>query len=212
MLAISAGAWAYLLIPLFASAGGNHHAHHHHAEAGIGGRWFHWCVMLAAMMFPLLIAQVRIIAGRSLWKRRNRAIALYLGGYLLPWSIYGLIAIATLPLMPFKMTAPLALALAAAWQITPWKASALRACHRTGYLAPFGWRADADCVRAGWHSARACLLSCWALMLPCVVDTAGAWLMPAIALFTVIERITDRPRQLRFAAVLLAASLVSGLS
>lgn len=206
MLTMSAGAWAWMLLPLPGTGSGSHH--HDHAQAAGGSALLHWSIMIAAMMFPLLIAPVRVVANRSLWRRRHRAIALYLTGYSVPWLLYGAIAVAALSYLPFATTAAFALAMAAAWQITPWKQRGLRACHRTEPIAPFGWRADADCLRCGVRAAYYCLLSCWALMLPCAAGFGGYWLMPAISAFTFVERTTDRPRPLRFASVLAVAAVV----
>lgn len=198
MLALSASAWAFLFFP----------RHRHHHEAAAAGTLLHWTGMIAAMMFPLLIGNVRFVAGRSLWRRRHRAIALYLIGYLAPWLVYGAVAMVTLRYLSLPESAAAAFVIAALWQITPWKQSGLRDCHRTDPLAPFGWRADADSLRSGARSARSCLLSCWALMLPCAAG-AGNWMMPAIAVFTLVERTTDRPRQSRFASVLLLAAVAA---
>src|SRR5215470_10286257 len=38
----------------------------------------HWMAMVPAMMFPLLISPLRIVAARSLWRRRHRAILQFL--------------------------------------------------------------------------------------------------------------------------------------
>ncbi len=204
MLTISAGSWAWLFLPLPGTGAGPHH--HHHSQGALGASLGHWSLMIAAMMFPLLIAHVRVVASRSLWRRRHRAIALYLIGYGTPWLLFGAIAITTLRYLSFEWAAAVTLVMAAAWQVTPWKQRGLRACHRTGSLAAFGWRADADCIRSGGTAAYYCLLSCWALMLPCAAGVGGYWLMPAISAFTFVERTTDRPRQLRFASVLLVAA------
>lgn len=69
-----------------------------------------------------------------------------------------------------------ALAAAAAWQLTRWKAAALRACQRTVPLLLYGRCADAAVVRNGG----ACVGSCWAAML--AMDLASGAAMLPVAL------------------------------
>jgi predicted metal-binding membrane protein len=49
-----------------------------------------WLVMTVAMMVPLTVASIRTTAARSLWSRRERAVAGFLLGYLGPWLIAGM--------------------------------------------------------------------------------------------------------------------------
>jgi predicted metal-binding membrane protein len=51
------------------------------------------CLMVVAMMFPLVIAQVRQAAFHSLWSRRHRAIGLVSHGYVVPWLAFGALVI-----------------------------------------------------------------------------------------------------------------------
>lgn len=190
-LALGAAGWVYLLLPT---------RHHHGHEAGLS-RLLHWAAMIIAMMFPLLIGHLRVVANRSLWRRRHRAMALYLAGYAAPWLVYGALVMPVVATVPFATS--LGLGVAAVWQLTPWKRLGLLACHRTEPLAPLGWRADQDCLRYGWNSARHCLLSCWALMLSCASSHDVIWLMPTLTAFTWVERVANRPRQQRFSFVLL---------
>src|SRR5690349_19066680 len=79
MLALSAAAW----VAVAARAGVHVH------RPGAAWNWWHWMLMVAAMMLPLKIDGVRRIAERSLWPRRHRAIAGYLAGYLGVWALAG---------------------------------------------------------------------------------------------------------------------------
>jgi predicted metal-binding membrane protein len=160
--------------------------------------------MSAAMMLPLVWGHVSLIAQRSLWHRRHRAIALFIGTYLAIWMIYGVLAG-----MALRWSAGILLLVAAIWQLTPWKRFALAACHRSVPLAPFGWKADRDCLRYGIHVARNCLLSCWALMLVCTANHGTLWLMIALTAFVLKERTVERPRHTRFALALVTCAVVA---
>ena len=129
--------------------------------------------MVAAMMLPLTIDALRYTAERSLWRRRNRAMAGYLLGYCGVWALAGLpfacgSAAAGLPeRLDWAVGASLGFLVAALWLISPWKILAASLCHRTIPLAPRGWRADCDCLRYGWKSGLYCVLNCWPFMLVC---------------------------------------------
>jgi uncharacterized membrane protein required for colicin V production len=45
--------------------------------------------MTVAMMFPAMVGPAHGTAIRSLWTRRNRAIAIFLFGYLIVWMLMG---------------------------------------------------------------------------------------------------------------------------
>lgn len=193
-LTLAAGTW---LLMIRTHAGG--HAHH-------TGFMTNWIVMTVAMMLLMVIDPIRYAAQRSVWRRRHRAVAGFLLGYLGCWTLIGL---AVSPLaMQDDWTAPVAFALAGAWQLTPWKRRALIACHRTMPLAPRGWRADRDCVRYGVLIGTRCVVSCWALMLACAFS--GHALLATAGLTTVglIERYTPRPDQRILAGALFAVALL----
>jgi hypothetical protein len=163
MLALSAAAWVTL------AARSAVHVH----QPGAVSNWWHWMLMVAAMMLPLKIDGVRRIAEYSLWSRRHRAIAGYLVGYLSVWAAVGV------PLawafsgfeifhrIDWRVGAAIGYFVAAAWLVSPWKAVAERMCHRTMPLSPTGWRADRDCIGYGWIAGCGCALNCWPLMLVC---------------------------------------------
>lgn len=198
-VALAGAGWVYLAVSWL----DEHAAHRAH---GPGLALLHWLAMVAAMMLPLMWGHVSLIAERSLWRRRNRAIAVFLISYVGVWVLFGLPA--ALVFGGGKAAgAAVWLGLAAVWQVTRWKRAALRACHRTIPLAPAGWRADADCLRYGWNQARHCVTSCWVLMLACAAGQHAFWLMGGLTAFVVAERMADRPRQGRFAGVLLAGAV-----
>jgi predicted metal-binding membrane protein len=198
------------------------HDHMHHAMA-VGVRpdrqaaWtaeaFWWFVMVVAMMFPMVLGPVRITAARSLWSRRHRAISGFLMGYLGPWMVFGIAAsVAVSGLGTQTRAEPLAAAAlgfgaAVLWQITPIKRRAVLACHRTLPIAPSGWRADRDCLRYGWMVGSSCLVSCWALMLACVLAGHS---IPAMICATAVgwtERSVARPNQRLLCAAIAGLAL-----
>lgn len=191
-LVLSAGAWISMFRP---------HAHHAHPLTS-------WLVMTLAMMLPMVVDPVRTTAERSLWRRRHRAMALFLFSYVGCWMLAGLAASFITISHPFAPA--IAFSLAGAWQLTRFKRLSLVACHRTRPLAPRGWRADRDCLLYGATIARSCVTSCWALMLAC--SLAGHSL-PATLFVTAIaltERYTARPDQRLLSAALFGAALWSG--
>ena len=146
-IALSIVCWIFLILQPFASQLGHHHGH----DAGTSYlQVLHWQAMVAAMMLPLLIGQIRVVASRSLWRRRNWAIVLYLTGYLMPWFVYGAIAVSVLQYLRSPYTTAISLLIAALWQLTWWKRNGLIACHRTEPLAPSG--------RVGRPIATACAM------------------------------------------------------
>ncbi len=195
-LVLSAAAWLAIAAAALTPGGHADHAHGGH-EAAPSLVALNWLNMTSAMMFPMLIAPVRFVAARSLWRMRNRAIVLFLAGYCAVWLGYG-VAVETL-VTPQRGESRLFLALtflvAAAWQWTPLKKSGLRRCHRTAPLAPAGIRASLDCLRYGLTIGGNCWLSCWALMLVCAAAGHSLWAMiPATAVIW-MERAW--PNQLR---------------
>ena len=152
-------------------------------------------------------------ATRSLWRRRDRAIGGFLLGYLSPWLLAGAavaeVDVMLLPQLP--LVGAVAFAVAAAWQLTPVKAPGLQACHRSVPLAPHGWRADRDCFRFGWLTGTQCLVSCWALMLACVLAGHSLPAMVCVSIVGVAERYVVQPRQRAIFSPLLGIALVYGI-
>jgi hypothetical protein len=166
MLAVSAAAWVVVI----ARTGGHTH------DPGVALNWWHWMLMVAAMMLPLQIQGVRLTAERSLWPRRHRAILGFLLGYLSVWALAGvplswaLTALALPGRLGWMEGAAIGFFVAALWLISPWKQIAARMCHRTLPLSPGGWRADRDCLGYGAITGYGCALNCWPLMLMCCLS------------------------------------------
>jgi predicted metal-binding membrane protein len=157
-----------------------------------------WALMTLAMMTPLALPLLRHVAARSFVFRRHRAGALFLIGALTPWLLAGLFALPVMAAAPTPVArapwiAACAFLLAAAWQLTRGKRSALRRCHLTLPLAPYGRRADLDCVRQGLAHARACMSSCWALMLAMTLTPYHPVVAICVQCIALAERRTCRP-------------------
>jgi predicted metal-binding membrane protein len=190
-LALSAAAWASMF---------QKHAHHR-------APMLQWVVMTAAMMFPMIAGSLRIAAERSLWRRRHRAIAVFLIGYVVCWLAFGM-ALVLLGVPARPEFAIGALAIAGIWQLTRAKRLALAGCHFTMPLAPKGWRADRDCLAYGWKTGTRCVISCWAIMLACFATGHSLIAMGGLTAICAIERYTYRPSQLLLGGTLIAAAII----
>ena len=149
-----------------------------------------WLLMVVAMMFPLVIAQVRQAAFHSLWSRRHRAIGLFLAGYVVTWLAFGALVIFVQGQLAIdaRASAIIAILIAVAWQASPWKRRALGNCHRIMPLAPRGWRANWDCLSFGWRIGTACVGTCWALMIVCAVTDHSIWAMCLATIVAIHDR------------------------
>jgi predicted metal-binding membrane protein len=161
-------------------------------------------LMVIAMMLPASAASVRFVAGRSLWRRRNRAIVVWTLGYVAIWLpvgavIVGARAIAVQTGLLHSGAAPLiiGLLLAAGWQLTPIKRLALNGCHRTQPLAPSGIRADRDCFLYGVAIGRDCIVSCGPMMAAMTLGNRNELiLMLGMTTIVLVERVRHRvPRR-----------------
>jgi hypothetical protein len=186
-IALCAGAWGWLATRWWSSS----HTH------GVG--LVDWMLMVGAMMLPLVFVHLRLVAARSLWPRRQRAMVAFLCGYAAVSLLAGAILISVINVADIVVhaigTTPMvatAVALAAAWQLVPLKRRALTACHRTVPLAPRGWRAHRDCLRYGWTIGRSCLVSCAGLMLACILAGHSLPLMVAATVVAGSERVTSK--------------------
>ncbi|HEX3518507.1 MAG TPA: DUF2182 domain-containing protein [Solirubrobacteraceae bacterium] len=181
--------------------------------AGIGM----WAAMATAMMLPSAMPAVRHVAVNSLYRRRRRAVIEFLAVYLGVWIGFGVAVLAVLAVWrPAEAVAlPAALLVAVLWQLTPGKRRALRNCHRSCALPPFGWRASAGVARFGLRNGGACVASCWALMLTMALVSSGRLLWMAVLTGVVLgEKLTLKPRRAtrRSAVVLGAAAAGAGVA
>ncbi|MDR7275547.1 DUF2182 domain-containing protein [Catenuloplanes atrovinosus] len=153
---LAAAAWVAILLPRPGTA-----RHAHHADpVGFGD----WVLMCVAMMVPIVLPAVRHVAVNSLRRRRLRAMAIFLAGYVGVWALAGAVLLPVAALPPRVPLLVALIALAAVWQVLPARRACLRACHRTVPLPPTGPRAAAGGLRFGvWHGL-ACAGVCGPLM------------------------------------------------
>ena len=151
----------------------------------------HSAVMSAAMMAPLVLAQVNYVAVFSLWRRRYRAAACYLAGYLGVWTLVGAVMMfagtRAAMLLGWRTVLAATFALAVAAVASPHRRYRIRQCWATRPMAVQGWRADRDCLTLGLQMSRQCVVTSWALMLAVVVQH-GLVAMAAATVLTLAER------------------------
>jgi predicted metal-binding membrane protein len=179
-----------------------------------------WLVMSVAMMVPAALPTIRYSAITSLWRRRQRTVALFLTGYLAVWLLFGLLAlglatgIRLLADVRQSTIVAAALVVSALWQLSRWKRRAVRACNRIAPMPLRGFGADRGCLAGGCREGLWCVVACWPLML---AMAAGAAVSPAVmivvGLFFLVERLAARgTRRLLPATAAVLFGAVAGFS
>jgi predicted metal-binding membrane protein len=192
---LAGGAW---LATAAVHGAGGHGGVGHPAGATGPGALGHWALMCVAMMVPVALPAVRHVAANSLRRRRGAAVVQFLAAYLLVWVAFGALVLAALP-TPAHWLLPVALGLAAVWQVQPWLRWFLWACHRTVPLPPRGWRAVRGSLRFGFRHGLVCVGVCWPFMLAMAALTGAsglaqvAW-MAVLAPLAAITRLVPRSR------------------
>lgn len=180
MVIAASGAWLVLIFAPHSPAAHATTAASHHATAAVAMS----LIMTAAMMLPLTLGAIRHVASSSLWRRRQRAILLFVLGYLAVTAVAEVLLIVLAGAASGWLewwTAGLAAASAAAlWELTPMQRRNLRRCWRTAPLAPSGWRADRDCLCFGTSTAGRCLGTCLPLMLAAAAFAPSALVMAVL--------------------------------
>lgn len=159
------------------------------------GLWQAWLVMLLAMMPLLLASPMATLWQRSLPRRRLPAVMLFVSGYVVLWSIAGvvltLLSIGLTLLAgdtPWLATA-LAMLAALFWQATPLKQTSLNRCHASPRISAFGWQMVTDCLGYGLSKGAWCILACWpAMLLPMRVQQGHLLVMLLCTMWLVAER------------------------
>jgi predicted metal-binding membrane protein len=166
-----------------------------------------WQLMTAAMMLPSSMPLVRLFWAAS---QRRAALAAFLGGYALVWSVFGLLAFAgdgilhelvrALPALERRpwLIGGSVLVLAGAFQFTKLKDACLEECRHPAMFLMRGYRQGTGAAfRLGREHGVFCLGCCWALML--VMFAAGfanlLW-MALLAAVTAYEKVGRHGRAL----------------
>jgi predicted metal-binding membrane protein len=203
VILIAAAAWALIL----------RHATHAHTAPGVGHTIIATAVMVAAMMLPLTLANVRHVALSSLWRRRHRAMAAFLVGYLCCWAVVQTVIQGTLgflaPLLGWTLVAGLVMITAVLWENSPGRKRRLRRCGLTVPLAPRGWRADTACARYGVITGLSCVTTCWALMAAVAAFSHSVPVMAVVFGVQVSDRYQRRPSPVLTSLAILGVCLLS---
>ena len=189
-----------------------------------------WVVMMAAMMFPSVWPM--IVAYHAIARRRRElgkaapaaGSTVFLAGYLIAWTLYGLIAYGVIEagraldgdLLAWDRAGPYVagavILAAAAYQLTPAKDVCLRKCRSPMHFFFGIWRDGASgAVRMGIEHGAWCVGCCWALMAALFALGAMSlgWMAFVGALIAIEKLLPWKPAANRGVAVML---LVLGLA
>ena len=202
LVAIAAG-W---LAAIAAQAGGAAGSLHHDAliedgpgaVAGLALFVVAWQLMTAAMMLPSSLPLIGLFGRASQGQPRpGVALAAFLGGYGLVWSLFGALAFgfdvgvhAAVGASPWlerhdSLIAGSVLAMAGAFQFTSLKDACLDKCRHPGqFMMRFYERGAAGGFRMGARHGLFCLGCCWALML--VMFAVGVASLVWMAMLTLV--------------------------
>jgi predicted metal-binding membrane protein len=140
-----------------------------------------WVVMMAAMMFPsiapMVVMHARIRAGRVNDGRRLPLTVLFVAGYLVAWTAFGLAAYGLFTLarslsidaLSWDRGGPYVaggvVCAAAVYQLTPLKDACLSRCRSPFWFLLHRWRPGRlGALRMGASHGAWCVGCCWALM------------------------------------------------
>ncbi len=166
LYAIAAGAALAIALLHFSDHTAPSHGDHHGASDGREIRladWGHGTLMVLAMMLPIVAPYARRVAFGSLWRRRHRATAWFVLGYLAIWlavgaALTGIVAVFGRP-PAWPVVAILFLG-AAAWQVSEPRRRVLRRCGALPPGALTGWRGDRDSAANGFRYGVRCVFVC----------------------------------------------------
>ncbi len=186
-----------------------------------------WVAMMVAMMLPSTMPVLLLYRRAALFRNDRRAgwlSATVAAGYFLSWMAFGLTAYAAgAGLMQLAMRSDgvsravpvlsaIALMVAGAYQLSPWKQSCLRHCRDPLLLVANhsfgGWR---RALQLGLHHGAFCIACCWAIMLvQLVAGVMDLRLMAALAVVIAAEKMLPRGESLAriFGAIFAAAGVV----
>ena len=133
-----------------------------------------WVVMMAAMMFPSVLPMVVVYERVS---RERVGTGFFVSGYLITWTIAGLLAYGLFDLgravagdalawdRAGRYVAAGVLAVAAVYQLTPFKNRCLSKCRGPLRFVLESWRdGRVGALRMGMEQGAWCVGCCWALM------------------------------------------------
>lgn len=228
LAAASIAGWGIIALAGLTGLGGlmNHDALIHGGASGppplwlaVAGFLLAWQVMLAAMMVPASAPAIGIV-GRELAKRARPLLesATFVLAFAAVWGLFGLTAFAgdwvlhhVVDATPWLAARPQliqggVLALAGAYQLTPWKRAGLFACrHPDGVAACCDPGATRPGLSAGIRHGLDCLAASWALMLLmfAVGPSDLAWMVALTGIMAYEVRANDGPEAAQLFGVFL---------
>ncbi len=151
----------------------------------LGGLGFYlgiWVTMMAAMMLPsaapMVLLFARVARERASRKQSFVPAWVFVAGYLVVWSVLGLVAYGLFralaagvgDLLAWDRAGPYvaggAVAAAGLYELTPLKQVCLRHCRTPLHFLLHGWRPGwAGAIRMGAEHGVFCVGCCWALMV-----------------------------------------------
>ncbi|NQX29394.1 DUF2182 domain-containing protein [Microbacteriaceae bacterium VKM Ac-2854] len=148
----------------------------------------HWSLMCVAMMVPIALPAVRHVGRNSLRRRRGRAMAEFLLGYLTVWLVFGAVALSLAGTIRSALAAVVVIAVL--WPFTPWHRRMRGGCHRTVPLPASGMGATRADIRFGLQHGAYCVGSCAPAMLAmAVLMHTGALAMLAVTAMLAAARL-----------------------
>jgi predicted metal-binding membrane protein len=149
----------------------------------IGSFFWLWIAMSAAMMLP------SVVPAASLAARVGRSGTAFVSGYFAVWAASGVVAFEAARALTGagRWLLAGAIAMAAAYQVSPLKDACLRRCR-----SPLGLLLRRGAFRAGLEHGAFCQGCCWALMLALLALGLGSvfW-MGAVAAAIFVEKATS---------------------
>lgn len=183
-----------------------------------------WVTMMAAMMLPSALPMVLVFSKVSRDRERHGGIYaptwVFVAGYLVAWTLYGLAAYGLYRLVVWidpgflhwerqgPIAAGVAIALAGLYELTPLKSACLKHCRSPLHFVLHGFRKGiGGGLAMGVEHGLWCVGCCWGLML--VLFALGVmsvlW-MAVVAALVFVEKILPRgPLAARGVALLLVA-------
>jgi len=162
-----------------------------------------WMVMVLAMMLPKLIVPIQIIVDQSFKHMRLGLVLLFVIGYGVIWTLFGLLATIVCLLLNFYFSESYLLAIvvggiAILWQFSPTKQKCLNKGHYHPVLSAWGFKAYRDAFVFGILHGCWCVGSGWVLMmLPMVLPQGHYIAMLLISLMMFSEHL-EHPQSPRW--------------
>jgi predicted metal-binding membrane protein len=191
-----------------------------------------WVAMMAAMMLP---SAAPMVVAHAAVERRRRELgrnwqrggsAAFVGGYLLVWTAFGVVAYALFELLRSfdiealswsrdgRYVAAAVIAIAAIYQLSPLKDACLAKCRSPLAFVVGSWRAGRlGATRMGIEHGAWCAGCCWGLMVTLfAVGVMSITWTVVIAVLVAIEKLSPWERAANRGVALLLIALAVGVA